>query len=120
VNVASLISSFSTGTYTVTRTATRNLSKGKATAGTTSTVSITASVWPARSNDLMRLPEMRRTGAAFTLMTTTELYTGGQGEDYEADTISIDGESWEVSAVDKWTDSDSGGVAYKCIVTAAR
>ena len=79
MNVSSLIASFATGTYTVTRTTARSLSRGKATAGTTSSVSITGSVWPASGNDLKRLPEGRRTSEVMNLMTTTQLYVGGQG-----------------------------------------
>ena len=120
MNVASLIASFSTGTYTVTRTARGSTVKGKTAAGTTSTVSVVAAAWPATGDDLKRLPEGRRTSEALNLMTATELYAGGQGDAYEADTVSIRGESWEVSDVDTWTDPVSGGLGYKCLVTAIR
>jgi hypothetical protein len=120
MDVSSLIASFSTGTYTVTRTTARSLSKGKATAGTASTTTITAAVWPASGNDLRRLPEGRRATESLIVMTATELYVGGQGESYDADTVSIGGESYEVSDVDPWTDPDSGDVGYKCLVTVVR
>lgn len=117
MNVAGLIASFSTGTYTVTRTARGSTVRGKTAAGTTSTLTITASVWPAGSNDLRRLPEGRRTVRAWSLMTTTELYTGDQGGAYEADTVSIGGENCEVSDADPWTDPLTGAVGYKCLLT---
>ena len=120
MNVAGLIASFATGTYTVTRTTARSLVRGKGTAGTSSSVTITGSAWPAKADDLMRLPEGRRASEALNLMTTTELYVGGQGSAYDADTVSIRGESWEVSAVDQWTDSLSGDSAYKCLLTVVR
>ncbi len=120
MDVAGLIASFATGTYTVTRTAASSLSRGKATAGTTSTATITASVWPASGNDLMRLPEGRRTSETLNLMTATQLYVGGQGSAYEADKVSIGSESWEVSDVDTWADPVTSAIGYKCLVTVIR
>lgn len=120
MNVAGLISSFATGTYTVTRTARGSTVRGKTAAGSTSSVSITAAVWPAGGSDLRRLPEGRRASQALALMTATQLYVGGQGDAYEADTVSIDGEAHEVSDVDAWTDPLTGAVGYKCLVTVVR
>jgi len=120
VNVAGLIASFSTGTYTVTRTARGSTVRGKIGAGSTSTVTITASVTPAKPMDLMRLPEGRRTTDTVRLITTTELYNGGQGSAYEADTVSIDGESWEVNLADRWKDPLSGVVGYSCLLSVIR
>lgn len=120
MNVAGLIANFATGTYTVTRTARGSTVRGKTGAGSTSTVTARAAVWPASGDDLRRLPEGRRTAESLNFVTVTELYVGGQGEAYEADTVSIRGESWEVSDVDAWIDPLSGAVGYKCIVTAVR
>lgn len=120
MNVAGLISSFATGTYTVTRTARGSITKGKTAAGTTSSVTITACIYPATGTDLKRLPENRRTSEAMNLITDTELYDGGQGSDYEADTVSVFSETWEVSDVDRWVDPESGDTGYKCLVSVVR
>lgn len=120
MNVAGLIASFSTGTYTVTRTARGSTVRGKTEAGTTSTFTVTASVSPAKPMDLMRLPEGRRTTDTLRVITATELYNGGQGSDYEADTVSIDGESWEVNLADRWKDPQSGAVGYSCLLSVIR
>lgn len=120
MDVAALIASFSTGTYTVTRMARGTITRGRAEAGVETTVSIIASVSPATGDDIERLPEGRRAKEARTLFTTTLLYVGGQGADYEADTVTIDSTDWEVSHVEKWLDSLSGGIGYKCVVTDKR
>ena len=120
MNVAGLIASFATGSYTVTRTARGSVVRGKAESGTQTTVTITGSAWPAKAGDLMRLPEGRRASEALNLMTATELYVGGQGSAYEADKVSVQGESWEVSDVDTWTDPLSGDAGYKCLLTVIR
>lgn len=117
MNVAGLISSFATGTYTVTRTARGTTSNGKIGAGTASTFTVTASAWPASGPDLLRLPEARRTSFSMNVMTTTELLVGGQGSAYEADKISINGDDWEISAVDPWQDPVSRSTAYRCLAT---
>jgi hypothetical protein len=117
VNVASLIASFATGTYTVTRTTRGTTTRGRIADGTTSTISITASVSPATGVDLMRLPEGRRTSYAVMVITATELLNGGQGAATEADTLVIDGETFEVSVIDPWRDPLSRAVGYKCIAT---
>lgn len=116
MDVAALIGSFSTGTYTVTRRARGSVVRGRVQDGTQSTVSITASVSPAMGDDLERLPEGRNSKAAYTLFTSTRLYTGGQGEDYEPDWVTIDGFYCEVQHVEKWTDSQTANVGYKAIL----
>jgi hypothetical protein len=120
MDVAGLIASFATGTYTVTRTARGSITRGKTASGTTSTTTITAAVWPAAGNDLKRLPENRRATEAMNIMTATLLYVGGQGSSYEADQIAIGSESYEVSDVDTWTDPVSGSIGYKCLATVIR
>ena len=120
MDLASLISSFATGTYTVTRRARGSIANGKVGSTSDSTVTITASVSPSSGSDVVKLPEGRRTNETRTIFTTTLLKTGGQGEAYEADQISIGGETYEVMKVETWIDSDSGDVAYKCIAVAMR
>lgn len=120
MNVSGLMASFATGTYTVTRTAHGSVVAGKTVAGTTTSVSVSAAIWPANNNDLMRLPENRRTTDAIALMTSSQIYIGGQGTTHEADKISYLGETWEAADIDVWTDSLSGATAYKCIFTVIR
>lgn len=117
MDLASLISSFSTGTYTVTRRQADGFTRGIANPTIDSTFTINASVQPATGKDLLRLPEGRRTNETRVLFTTTQLYTGDQGQDYEADWVTIDGESWECQHVEDWVQA-GGGVAYRCIVQA--
>ncbi len=116
MNISALIASFATGTYTVTRTARGTTTRGKTAAGTTSTLTITASVSPADGNDLMRLKEGQNAKETLTLFTATELYVGGQGSAYEADTVAIGSNSYEVTEVDTWNDPVSGGTGYKCLL----
>lgn len=119
MNLASLIASFSTGSYAVTRTERATIHNGKVERGEQQVVTITASVSPASGADMRRLPEGRNQIATKAVYTTTQLYAGAQGGDFEADIITIDGASWEVQHVERWQDSTSGTVAYKCIVQTA-
>jgi hypothetical protein len=121
VNISSLIASFATGTYTVTRRTRGTVSYGKIADGTTSTFTITASVSPAAGRDLQKLPEGMIANSAFAVITTTQLYTSNQaGADveggYQPDSISIEGVSHLVEHVERWQDSSSGDVGYRCIV----
>lgn len=117
MNIAGLISSFATGTYTVTRKARGAVVRGRIGDGTTTTVTIRASVSPASGADIVRLMQGRQVNSAMTIFTTTELMVGGPGATYEADVITIDGATWELNHVEKWTDSMTGNVGYKCIAT---
>lgn len=99
---ARLISRFATGTYTVTRRTASTYVAGRAVAGSSSTLTITASVQPASGRELERLPEGRRAKETRVLYTTTPLYVGGQGAAYEADRIAIGGATWEVQHVEAW------------------
>jgi hypothetical protein len=120
VNIADLITSFSTGTYTVTRTSRGATTRGHVAAGSTTTFSITAAVHPAMGNDLKRLPEGRRSNETRVVYSRTELILGGQGAQYEADLISIGGQDWEVEHVETWNDPVSGDSGYRTIVQAIR
>ena len=113
MNLAALISSFNTGTYTVTRKTRGTPSRGIVPT-TSTTLTINASVSPARGMDLVRAMEGRKANGAMTIFTMTELFVGGAGLAQEADVITINGIDWEVSNVEKWTDSVSGASAYKC------
>lgn len=118
MDLSGLVTSFLTGTYTVTRTARASLNRGKAASGgSASTLTVRGSVSPATGKDLQRVPEGRRANAAMTLFTTTELTAGGVSAAYEADRVAINGASWEVSHVETWADPRSGGTIYRCVVT---
>ena len=120
MDIASLIDSFATGTYTVTRTRRATLSRGRAQQGTQSSFLIIGSVHPAVGNDLKKLPEGRRVNETRVLYTTTELFIGGMGSNNEADSVSIDGQDWQVYHVETWRDSESRSLGYRCIVQDTR
>lgn len=115
MNLAGLVNSFATGTYTVTRS-TSTIVRGKRQIDTQSTFTIRASVSPETGLDLERKAEGHTDFVSRQLFTTTELTAGGQGADYEADKVTIDGVEWEVSKVATWKDPVSGGTAYRCVV----
>lgn len=119
MNLSGLVASFSTGTYTVTRRATRTLKDGRATVGATTTLTIVASVSPANGMDLKKLPEGRRVDGAIAIFTVTQLSIGGVNAAYEADQISANGTNWEVAHVETWDDPRSGGTAYRCVAVNA-
>lgn len=108
LDAGSLIASFATGTYAVTRRAKATFVQGIATPGATTPIEIAASVQPASGRDLLRLPEGRRATETRVVYTTTQLLVGSQGGTNEADLITIDGASWEVQLVESWP----GAVGY--------
>lgn len=115
MNLTSLVNSFLTAaSYTVTRTARGTVVRGRVVEGTQTSVTISASVSPVDGLSISRNPEGQTDEQTRTLFTTTELYAGGQGASYEADKVTIDGDLWEVSRVEKWVDSSSRGTCYKC------
>ena len=117
MNIASLIASFATSaTYSVTRTARGQTVRGRIGLGTQTTVSIIGSVSPASGKDIDRLPEGHTDKETRVIFTATELYAGGQGQDYEADKVIIDGDDWEVTHVETWVDSRSRATGYRVIV----
>lgn len=67
LDVADLVASFTTGTYTVTRRVAATYTAGIATPGATSTFTIVAAVVPASGRDLLRLPEGRRSTETKTI-----------------------------------------------------
>lgn len=99
----------------VTRKARGNTVRGRVQDGTVSTVTIVAATAPATGNDLLRLPEGRRTNETRVIFTSTQLYVGGIGFAYEADTISIDGGAYEIMHVETWRDPSSRSVGYRCL-----
>lgn len=97
-----VIEEFFTGTYTVTRTAPRTLTKGRANAPSTSSVSIRASAQQASGRDLAVFPEGNYPTDAIVFYTATELLTAGAAQ--EADVVTYRGESYEIQHVERWDD----------------
>jgi hypothetical protein len=124
VDIAALISSFSHGTFTVTRTPRGSTTRGRISAGTATGMTITAAWHPAGNprggggEVLRRLPEGRSTDNRRVLYTSTQLYVGGPGSDYEADKVSIGGVSYEIESVEAWADGSSSRVGYRCMIRA--
>lgn len=116
MDLSSLVASFQTGTYTVTRRARGATVRGRVGDGTTTTLTIAASVSPAYGSDLSRLKQGRQSTEGKVIFTTTPIMLGGQGEAYEADRISIGGVNFEVEKVETWNDPVSGGSMYRVVV----
>lgn len=85
--------------YTVKRKAAGTISNGKFTDGTTTDVSITASVQPLKPQDIQQLPEGRRNSKLYYVFTSTSLNTVGTAN---PDSIVIGGETYEIDKKDSW------------------
>jgi hypothetical protein len=111
VNLAPVITSLATGTYTVTRrdAATSGVD-GRQVAASVTTFDILASVQPMGGRDLQRLPEGLRAAERLSVYTATPLRVSRT-----PDTVEIDGETWEVEVVEQW-----GGIAGYCKATVAK
>ncbi len=116
MNTAALVASFATGSYSVARrTNASTATYGVIDDGTASTITITASVSPARGADLLKVPEGRRTDETRTIFTTTRLYVGDPADGYDADQITIAGVVYELVHLETWFDTRGGATAYKAI-----
>jgi hypothetical protein len=100
VSLNDVISDFATGTYTVTRTAAGAYTRGRYTAGSSTTFVLDACVQPLQGRELDSLQEGELTEEIRVIYSATELKT--RTPDYEPDRISIDGESWTVIRVQRW------------------
>lgn len=119
MDVADIIRSFSTGPlglYTVTRRLATPFRRGLAQPTTDAQFNVTASIQPLTGKDLLRLPEGRRANETRVLFTSTLLYTGDQGSDYEADLVELDGQLWEVQGVEDWLQWAGTAGFYRCII----
>jgi hypothetical protein len=101
MDLSSVILSLSSGTYVVTRRSASAYTNGLLDAPTTSTFSATGSMQPASGRDLQRLEEGMRTREARVFWTPTLLQTAETGG---PDTIAADGDTWEVSNVERWAE----------------
>lgn len=96
----SVISSFRTGTYTVTRRAGNGVtSGGHYTPPSPATFTIQASIQPASGRELRDLKEGQSAGDLRTIFTLTELRTVRADND-QPDVISIDGENYRITKVE--------------------
>lgn len=112
INLAGVVQSLASGTYTVTRRgATTYDAAGLVVAPTTSTLSAKGSMQPASGRDLQRLPEGSRARESRVFYTDTLLYTGTP--DHEADRVAADGFVWEVGNCEAWGDL---GNYYKAVL----
>jgi hypothetical protein len=105
MELSGVLDSFATGTYTVTRRTVAGTgydSSGVKTAPTTATFSISGLFHPAAGRDLQRLPEGMRTREVRVLLTPTLLRGAGGG--FEPDLITADGDTWEVSMVERYAE----------------
>lgn len=86
--------------YTVTRKAAGAYSTGYYAPGATTTFAIAASVQPVTGRDLRSLPEGQHAEESRVIYTATELRT--RTPTTEPDVITIDGDPWEVTRVERW------------------
>lgn len=84
----------------VSRTAAGTYTKGRFTAGTSSTFNIRASIQPASAEDVQTLPEGRRNSKVYAVYSDTQLYTvDGQAQ---PDLVTFFGETYEVMSRAVW------------------
>lgn len=100
MNLRSLIARHG-ASYTVTRTAESTLLLGRRVDGAVTSVSLVAVVQPVTGREIQILPELQHGEETKVIYTLTQLYTREPG--FEPDSISVDGESYDVTRVDKFT-----------------
>lgn len=93
------MNSFRVHTLTVKRFAQGTYDKGEFVEGSSSTLTIRASVQSPKAHDLQLLPEGRRNSQAYRLYTDTELRLSTAAN---PDKVVIDGEDYEVMAKSPW------------------
>lgn len=112
MDLASVIDSFLTGTYTVTRTAKQAPdANGVYVSPSTSTVSIDACVQPLVGRELERLPEGLRGREVRVVYTATQLFTADGT--HEPDSITIGSGTWQVQTSEPW--EELGGY-YRAVI----
>ena len=99
---ADVIDCFASDTYTVTRTVEATYTLGRKVAGSTSTLSVIASIQPVTGYDLENLPEGQHSENVRHVYTTTELKARQDG--FAPDKFAIDSETWEVWRLERWED----------------
>lgn len=101
---------------TVKRYAAGTWASGVFTAGTQSALTITASVQPAKADELQNLsPAAQRSSAGIRIYSESELRTVNEATKTQADRVTWKGEDWEVQFVDHHALSNLAH--YKAIAT---
>lgn len=92
-------------TIPVTRSAAGSYTSGRWAAGSTTALSITASVQPVKlkHEELLHLPAGDRNRSAIRVYTPAELRSVNEADGTPADLVTWDGEHWEVVKVDIWS-----------------
>lgn len=100
LDLGPVVLSFKTGTYAVTRRGPATYVNGRKTDAAPTVVNVDGCVQPVTGRDLQRLPEGRRGGETIKILTVVELFT--EDASHAADTLSIDGYTWEVASAERW------------------
>lgn len=86
----------------VTRRGAPTVTKGRVTPPTPTTYSVNANVQPLSGSELLRLPEGLRTRETVALWTDVDLRTADESAGVLADTVAINGRTYEVELVEDW------------------
>ena len=100
---------------TVTRASAGNYPGGRFVDGGSTTLTVRASVQPAKSSEVQRLPEGLRGKGTRTIFCTTELKAQNETDGTPADLVEVNGELWEVQIIDFWGDHASGMRHWKAV-----
>lgn len=98
--------------HTVKRPAETTYVNGRAVTGVVTTLEVKAHFQPMTGRELQRLPEGERSKEMRVGWTAEPLRSSG--EEGQSDVVEIEGDDWEVSRVEDW--SESGGF-YRLYVT---
>jgi hypothetical protein len=90
--------------YTITRSEAGSYVDGRWDAGSTSTITVTASVQPGKptQDELLKLPAGDRNRASVRIYTDSLLRTADESQGLIADFLTWAGEQWEVMLLDTW------------------
>ena len=89
---------------------------GKYEPGPLDTLTFSASVQPLRPNELLQLPEARRTRQAMKVYTSEALQTANEQLNLQSDEVDILGLTFEVHSVEKWTLPSSSIEHFKSVI----
>lgn len=111
MSLLGVITTFATGTYTVTRTAAGAFAQGRYTPGAASTFAVVACVQPPTGRKLEPVAEGQRGEETRTMFSPVALVTRAPGQ--EPDVVTVDGEPWTVIEVQHWR-SRRGHQHWRC------
>lgn len=113
LNAIGTVRRLSTNTYVVTRSNPGSYDvNGRAVAGSTTTLTIYASIQPLGGGELEYLPEGLRTDQVVAVWTDTRLQTTSVANATAADVIQYGTDTYEVKTVEDWSES---GKIFKCL-----